>query len=92
MGNIFIEYLDMVNDFLKKDLAYDDFSEGFFHKFKNEDGSLSDREYEILDNIFEFIDMCTTDASLLSDRMDFNISEGKLRDELKKIVEKLELR
>lgn len=82
MSSVSDEYRSLIKIFLAGDLTIPEFSTKFLSKFKNKMRNIPNDEFEVLDEIFAYIDSYTTNFELLRDNPKFYLDEAQLKGKL----------
>jgi len=72
------KYEVLINGFLDGSISIEEFQSTFFREFQNEE-SMDERSYEILNELFGDVDSYTTDKVLLVKDPGFYLDEDQLR-------------
>jgi hypothetical protein len=90
-NNIILDYKKIINSFLNHDISLKEFQHIYLECFKREKRPLKDELYEILEELFEDTDMCTTNKSLIKKYPKFYIDEATLRKKANETLQKLNI-
>ncbi len=63
------DYKKLIQSFVKDEISTEDFKKTFLHKFKNEEGFLSNDLFDKLDWLFAEIDLSTNNQEPLHDNI-----------------------
>lgn len=83
MKEISQEYELLLEKFLDGTMPVDEFQRVYLDRFKNEQRSLDDALYEVLEGVFGDVDSFTTDQQLLAENPDFYLDEPQLREKIR---------
>ena len=88
MSNPLVDYASLLEQFLSGAMPVEEFQATYLDRFKGE-RSLEEPLFELLDELFGDIDSFTTDSQLLAENPDFYLNEAKLRQKVRRTVERL---
>ncbi|MDO5610856.1 MAG: colicin immunity domain-containing protein [Pseudomonadota bacterium] len=83
------EYASLISDFINGDIDAVEFRDRYLDKFKNEEVSLPERSFDVLDRLFGDIDSFTEDEELLASIPDFYVDAKQLKKRAIKAVTEL---
>ena len=83
MTDICQEYKLLFEKFLAGAIPVEEFQTVYLGRFKNEQRSLDEALYELLEGVFGDVDSFTTDQQLLVDDSDFYLDELQLREKVR---------
>lgn len=83
------EYKNLIEKFLEKKISTSEFERTYLDIFQEGNEYLSEKEFNILDGLFFYVD-CYTDLPITpEDNPDFTINEEQLREHAKEALQKL---
>lgn len=88
MSNVIDAYKSLLASFLAGSLSANEFCSVYIDRFKGED-ELSEKVFELLDELFGDVDAFTTDSNLLAPRPDFYLDEAQLRKKVQVALDRL---
>ena len=80
------DYRDLLERFLARELAVEQFQAMYLAIFKNESRRLDEPEFLLLDELFGDVDSFTADPELLAEQPDFYIDEQTLRAKVRHVA------
>lgn len=88
MSNALVDYGSLLGQFLSGAMPVEEFQATYLDCFKNE-GQLDASTFELLDELFGDVDSFTIDQRLLAENPDFYLDEGRLREKVRSVVNRL---
>ncbi len=83
------EYVSLISGFISGDIDAVEFRDRYLDKFKNEEVSLPEKSFDVLDRLFGDIDSFTEDDDLLASMPDFYVDAEQLKKRAIKAVAEL---
>lgn len=83
------EYVSLISGFISGHIDAVEFRDRYLYKFKNEDVSLPEKSFDVLDRLFGDIDSFTEDGELLASMPDFYVDAEQLKKRAIKAVAEL---
>ncbi|MER9560108.1 colicin immunity domain-containing protein [Mesorhizobium sp. M0323] len=89
MSSVSGEYRALVESFLAGEIEVPKLVEIYLKKFKDETRAIPDHEFEVLDEIFAYIDSYTSDVRLIRENPRFYLDEEQLRVKVAEALDRL---
>jgi UDP-galactopyranose mutase len=80
------EYVSLICGFINGNIDVLEFRDRYLNKFKNEDMSLPEKSFDVLDQLFGDIDSFTEDSDLLASMPEFYVDAEQLKKRAIKAV------
>jgi hypothetical protein len=83
MSDVCKKYVNLITSFVDGNISASEFESAYLTMFKEETGSLSELEYEILDSLFSSVDAFCGDVELMDED---DIDENQLFEDAQKAL------
>jgi hypothetical protein len=89
-GAVCADYKALLDRFLDHAISIETLQSLYFERFKNETRSMNEALFQVLDEVFAYLDGYTSDPALLAEKPNYFVGEAQLRERVQAASSRLE--